>query len=189
MKPTKPSLLAALVVLAAAVGWSAVQLWDQFFNRTLPVPVLAVATLALLAIGLAFWAVGLRNRIRLGTADPFVSARSAALAMAASRTGALAGGFYLGALLAFATDLSMPLAPERAVMSVGAVIASVGVVVAALWLERICRIPEDDDEGPGGGKGTAVVDLDDNPNHRGSHASVTDRSTLTRAVAHSADRG
>lgn len=160
MKPTRWSLLAALAVLAVAVGWSAVQIWDQLFNRTLPVPVMAVATLTLLALGLTFWAIGLRNRLRQGIADPFVSARSAALAMAASRTGALVGGFYLGTLLAFATDLSMPLASERAIMSALAAVASAGVVVAAMWLERICRIPDDDDEDGSGSRGSGASDAE-----------------------------
>jgi hypothetical protein len=82
--------------------------------------------------------------------DPLVAARSAALAMAASRTGAIVAGFYAGVAIAFAPSWDLSAARERIVIALVTVVGAGLVVVAALWLERVCRVPPDasDDEKP-----------------------------------------
>lgn len=105
MTPTRPLLLVALAVLAGAIGFATVSLWETAFGRTLPVPLMASITLFLLAVAIFIWAILIRPRLlrKEGTKpiSPFTAARTAALAMAASRTGALVVGFYLGTALNF----------------------------------------------------------------------------------------
>jgi len=148
--PTRPLLLAALAVLAGAIGFAAVSLWETAFGRTLPVPLMASITLFLLAVAIFIWALLIRPRLmrKEGTKpiSPFTAARTAALAMAASRTGALVAGFYLGTALAFSGKLYIPVAKERFWFALIAALAAILVVLAALWLEYICRLPGDDDE-------------------------------------------
>lgn len=142
-----------LAVLGATIGFATVLLWDAFTGRTLPVPLTAALTLVLLALALFFWGLAIRPRL-LGKPDtrplsPFVAARTAALAMAASRTGAIVTGFYLGTAIVFAMNFSTPIAAERFWYALGCVSGAVLVTLAALWLEYLCRLSDkDDDETP-----------------------------------------
>jgi hypothetical protein len=152
--PTRPRLLVALVVVAAAVGWGVVTLVDAFADSSLPVPWTAPVVMVVLAVALALWARGTRARLagRPGTTpmDPLVAARSAALAMAASRTGALVAGFYAGVAVALVPSWEVAYVRERVVISILTVVGAGLVVAAALWLEHVCRVPPDssDDEKP-----------------------------------------
>jgi hypothetical protein len=147
LRPTRPRLLAGLAVLAAAVGWGIAQLVDTFADRSISVPITMPVVMGLLALALVLWARGTRNRLsaRPGTRpiDPIVAARSAALAMAASRTGALVAGFYVGVAFALAPGWEAGSVRGRVVTAVVTVAAAVLVVLAALMLERICRLPDD----------------------------------------------
>jgi hypothetical protein len=146
--PTRARLLLAIVAVAAAVGWGAARLVDAYAGRSMPVPWTAPAVMVVLALALALWARGTRDRLarKPGTKrmEPLVAARSAALAMAASRTGAVVAGFYSGVAIALASMWDVPYVRERIVVSVAAVGGSVLVVLAALWLERVCRLPPSD---------------------------------------------
>jgi hypothetical protein len=150
--PTRARLLVALVVLAAAVGWGAVRLVDAYAASSLPVPLTAPVVLFLLAGALALWTRGTRARLARapGTKpmEPIVAARSAALAMAASRTGAIVAGFYLGVAIALVPSWDIPYARQRVLVSLVAVLGAGLVVAAALWLERVCRVPPDSSEHP-----------------------------------------
>jgi Protein of unknown function (DUF3180) len=150
MRPTRARVLLALALLGAVVGWALTRLVDIFADRTLPVPWTAPFVMGVLAIALALWARGTNARLRRrpGTRpmDPLVAARSAALAMAASRTGALVAGFYLGVAVALLPDWDISTTRTRIVVSGVGVATGVLVVLAALWLERVCRVPPDPSE-------------------------------------------
>jgi hypothetical protein len=152
MTATTVRLLAALGVLAAAVGWGFSKVWETVVGRYLPVPWTAAAALALLAAALLIWALMVRPRLRREPGarplEPLVAARTAALAMAASRTGAVAGGVHLGIAISFVPLWSIDAGRERVLAAGAAVVASLALVVIALWLERMCRLPDqlnDDD--------------------------------------------
>lgn len=149
-------------MLAAAVGFAAVGLWETAFARTLPVPLMASVTLFALAVAIFMWALLIRPRLlhKEGTKplSPFTAARTAAFAMAASRTGALVAGFYLGAALGFSAKLYIPIAKDRLWLALAAAGSAILVVLAALWLEYICRLPLDDDE-----DGARTSDGEDEP--------------------------
>lgn len=146
MTPTRPTLLLVLALLAAAIGWSCTGLVSTVAGATLPVPWSAAATLTVFAIAIFIWGLLARPRLtgQKGTRpmSPFVAARTAVLAMAASRTGAIVGGFYLGVLVAFLSDLATQIVQERSWAAGAAVVAAFLLVLAALWLERMCRIPQ-----------------------------------------------
>jgi hypothetical protein len=147
MTPTRIRLLLALAVLATAFGWALTRAIDAFATASLPVPWSAPIVMAVLALTLVLWTRGTRDRLarKPGTKpmEPLVAARSAALAMAASRTGAVVAGLYTGIALGLAPSWGIAYAQQRVLVCVATVVASVLVVLAGLWLERVCRIPPD----------------------------------------------
>jgi hypothetical protein len=151
MTRTRPRLLLVLVVVGAVVGWSLTRLVDAFAGRSLPVPWTAPVVMAVLALALVLWTRGTRARLsrKPGTTpmDPIVAARSAALAMAGSRTGVVVAGFYLGVAVALSGGWDVPYVRELVLLALATVLASAAVVAASLWLERVCRLPPD----PSGG--------------------------------------
>jgi hypothetical protein len=152
VRPTRARLLVVLAVIGGAVGWSLTTLVDAFANRTLPVPWTAAVALLVLAVALALWARGTRARLagKPGTTpmEPVVAARSAALAMAASRTGALVAGFYAGVAVALAPSWDLGSMRTRIVVALLTVLAAGLVVAAGLWLEHVCRVPPDSSDEP-----------------------------------------
>jgi hypothetical protein len=146
MQPTKMSMLAVLASLAAAVGWSSAQLWPTFFGQGMPVSIGSAIAMILVFLTLLTWTLMTRARLKPGATinrlHPIVAARTAALAMSASRVGALACGFYVGVFLAnIAADYSSA-GSDRIRISAITSIASLLTAAVALWLERICQIKE-----------------------------------------------
>lgn len=148
MTPTRPSLLVALALIALVLGVAVADLYDTLVGLRLPVPWTTAVTLIAIDIGLLGWTLVFRNRLkREGIhVNPFVAMRTAALAMATSRAGALVVGFFAGVAFWYALDLSIAIARERLVISGVCAVAGVVLVVVALWLERICRLPKDPDD-------------------------------------------
>ncbi|TAK70171.1 MAG: DUF3180 domain-containing protein [Actinomycetota bacterium] len=180
MRPTRLRVLLAVAVVAAAIGWGAVRLVDSLGGRILPVPWTAGAATWLLAAGVGLWALLIRPRLRRAPGAvplaPIVAARSAALAMAASRTGAAVAGFYAGAAVGLAPMLHIPAAAQRFTAAVVAATGAAALVAVALWLERLCRLPDDHDDDRGDGPsgdgaggvrgGGAVATVTDRPSSR-----------------------
>ena len=161
MQPTRIRFLVILALLAAAVGWSLVAVIQGQSGRTLPVPWLAAVTMWVLALALALWAVLSRPRLlrRPGARPmpPIVAARTAALAMAASRTGALIGGLYAGVTLgalSVVTTRDSPAGRSTLFAALTTCVGALALAVVALWLERICRLPQDPDGEQGGQSST-----------------------------------
>jgi hypothetical protein len=154
MTPTRIRLLAVLAVVAGAVGWGVLTLIEGQSGRVIPVPWLAPATLWFLAIAVLVWALTCRPRLlhRPGARPmpPFVAARTAALAMAASRTGSLVAGFYAGLAIGAFDSRQTPVGNTTLWASVLSTLGAVALVAAALWLEHMCRLPLDGDDDKGG---------------------------------------
>ena len=150
MRPTRLRLLGALAVLSATFGWALVRVVDAYSTSSIPIPWTAPVAMGILALGLALWTRGTRDRLarKPGTTrmDPLVAARSAALAMAAARTGALVGGLDAGIAIGLVPGWGASYAKERVILAAVTVAASVLVVLAGLWLERVCRLPPDSSE-------------------------------------------
>jgi ABC-type enterochelin transport system permease subunit len=112
----------------------------------MPLSLGSAIAMILVFITLLLWTIMTRARLKpdatLNRLHPIVAARTAALAMAASRVGSLAFGFYLGVLIAnIAADYSSA-GTDRIRISAVTAIASLLTAVVALWLERICRVKE-----------------------------------------------
>lgn len=160
MRPTRWVPLVAIAAIALAVGWVLVDLVERAAGRILGVPWLAAVAMWVLALGVLGWALLSRGRLgrapssgpaaiggpgaRDGRMPPLVAARTAALALAASRTGALIGGFYLGVALGLLGVRDTPTGSASLGAAVTSVVACAVLVGAALWLERLCRLREDD---------------------------------------------
>lgn len=142
-------LLVALAALAGAVGWGISALVMGQAGRIVPVPSLAPITMWMLAVALLGWTLLARPRLLRQPGSrpmpPLLAARTAALAMAGSRTGALIGGFYAGVLLAVIPRTETETGLSTLWAAALTVAASILLVVVALWLERLCQLPARDD--------------------------------------------
>lgn len=141
--------LAAFAVVALAVGWTGVRVWTTL-NGLPQVPRLAPLALLFLAGVLAGGALLMRRRVqarRPGTplVSPDLAVRLLVLAQASAIVGALVAGGYLGAAVFYAGALDVPFRRDAAGWSVASALAGVAVVVTAIWLERECRVPTDED--------------------------------------------
>lgn len=154
MSPTRVRVLLTLAGVAAAVGWGILQVITGQSGRVLPVPWLAAVTMWVLAVAVGIWALLSRPRLqRKPGSRPMpglVAARTAALAMAASRTGALVAGFYLGVALGAFPARFTPAGSDALWAAAATTLGSLALVGAALWLEWMCRLPSDgpDAQGP-----------------------------------------
>jgi len=154
LQHTKVSALIAVSALAAAVGWSIAKLWPEWTSTQFAVPVLTPIVLWGLFAFLLAWTLMVRANLKKVThpnkLDPIVTARSAALALSSSRAAAVAFGFYAGVLLLAALTLDTPASHRCVVITSITVLAALLVMIIGLWLERICRLPDDGDNTPGG---------------------------------------
>jgi len=146
MQQTKVSMLVVLAILAAAVGWSFAQLWPTFFGQGMPVAFGSAIAMILVFFTLLIWTLMTRARLKPGATinrlHPIVAARTAALAMSASRVGSLAFGFYVGVLLANVVADYSSAGTDRIRISAITALASLLTAAVAIWLERICQIKE-----------------------------------------------
>lgn len=155
--PTRLSTLVVAGLAALAVSWLLI---SRFYGAFRELPWLPIAVSVALAVLEGYLAYTTRARIdrRPGRepVDPLAVARFVVLAKASSLTGALFTGFYAGVLLWLvveearlgAIDARRSDLPTAAVGVVGAL----ALTVAALWLERACRVPphQDDQDEQGG---------------------------------------
>lgn len=150
MTATRWRVLVALLVIAAAIGWGVVIIVDALASRFVPVPWLAAATMWVLALALLIWTLLTKPRLQHKDGhrplDPIIAARTAALAMAASRTGAIVAGIYFGVALGTYPHRDVPAGALTVWASVATALGAVAVAVVAMWLEHICRIKSDDDD-------------------------------------------
>ncbi|GAA2691480.1 DUF3180 domain-containing protein [Streptomyces lunalinharesii] len=159
MKQLRIKVLVGLFVVAGILAWAGARLWDAF--GSLPgVPVAAPIVLALIAVVLAATALSLRSRLRAQRerepdakgVDPLVAARAVVFGQASALVAALVSGLYGGVgvflLLSGVDDARR----TQAVYAGFSVLAGAAVVAAAIFLERVCKLPEGedgDDDGPG----------------------------------------
>ncbi len=159
MTPTRIRTLAVIALATVLLGWLLVTLVDSLAQRLLPVPWTAAAALALMALSLLVWALLARPRLLRKPGreplPPLTAARTAALAMAASRTGAGVGGFYAGVVLGLLPSWDTPAGRDYLLAAAAAALASAALAAVALWLESLCRLRGDDDGEAETGNGRA----------------------------------
>ncbi|MEH0841378.1 DUF3180 domain-containing protein [Micromonospora sp. CPCC 205711] len=147
MGPTRISTLVVAALAAAALAWLLIS--SLYYSGIPRLPWLPVVTLAALAVLEAYAAVNTRNRIerRPGRdpVNPLMVARFVVLAKASALAGAIFTGFYAGLTGWLFVERTNAAIEDRPAAGAG-VLASLALVAAALWLERSCRVPEQEDD-------------------------------------------
>ena len=147
MKPTRIPVLVALALLAGAVAYL---LTSNFYADLPALPLYGPVFLVVLAAAEGYTAATTKARLegrpRTQPIHPITVARIAALAKATSPVAALAAGAYAGCL-GYVARLDGPHPADDLRTSIVGVVASVLLVVAALAMERVCRVktPPGDD--------------------------------------------
>ncbi|MGH8969230.1 MAG: DUF3180 domain-containing protein [Actinomycetes bacterium] len=144
MTPSRPAILLALFVSAAAVAWGVLRVAESRGNVLPPLPWTAPLGVGGLALVVLVSAVALRRRLK-GWAGarpvrPLGVARMAVLGKASAHVGPLIGGFYAGHLLLLAPTIDVEARRDRAVVALLSIIAAAGLTAAGLFLERVCRV-------------------------------------------------
>nr|WP_202498298.1 DUF3180 domain-containing protein [Streptomyces sp. SID5469] len=149
--------LAAVFVVAGVLSWAGARLWNSV--GTLPrVPLAAPIVLALIAVVLLATALSLRARLKAQRerrpgakgVDPLMAARAVVFGQASALVAALVAGMYGGTGAFLLESLDIPARRDQAIYAGFSVLAGVGVIAAAFFLERVCKLPEDDDTNGGG---------------------------------------
>ncbi|WP_081238238.1 DUF3180 domain-containing protein [Streptomyces viridosporus] len=162
MKELRIRVLAGVFVVAGVLSWAGARLWSSF--GTLPsVPVAAPVVLALIAVVLAATALSLRARLKAQRerrpeakgVDPLMAARAVVFGQASALVAALVCGMYGGTGVFLLESLDIPARRDQAIYAGFSVLAGIGVIAAAIFLERVCKLPEDD-ENNGAGATPAV---------------------------------
>ncbi|MFJ6729685.1 DUF3180 domain-containing protein [Streptomyces sp. NPDC091281] len=148
--------LAGVFVIAAALSWAGARLWNSV--GTLPsVPLAAPIVLAVIAVILLATALSIRARLRAQRerrpeakgVDPLMAARAVVFGQASALVAALVAGMYGGTGVFLLESLDIPARRDQAIYAGFSVLAGLGVIAAALFLERVCKLPEDDDNNTG----------------------------------------
>ncbi|MGA4850408.1 DUF3180 domain-containing protein [Streptomyces sp. G5(2025)] len=157
MKQLRIRTLAGLFVVAGVLSWSGARLWDSV--GTLPrVPLAAPIVLAVIAVVLLSTALSLRSRLRAQRerrpgakgVEPMMAARAVVFGQASALVVALVAGMYGGVGAFLLEFLDIPPRRDQAIYAGLSVLMGIAVIAAALFLERVCKLPEDDDEEGGG---------------------------------------
>ena len=152
-------------MLAAGLAVAAWLLVRTFYGELPPLKWWLPLPLAVLAVAEAVGARTLRGRLAdvrearaaVGRADkppptklvrpvePLLVARLAVLAQASAYVGAVFAGIWIGVLLHVgpAVHRLQAAGPDTVTASLG-IVSSAALVVAALWLESVCRVPPED---------------------------------------------
>ncbi|RST15266.1 DUF3180 family protein [Streptomyces sp. WAC05374] len=155
MKQLRLKVLAGLFAVAGVLSWGGARLWEAF--GTLPsVPLAAPIVLAVIAVVLTATALSLRSRLRAQRerrpdakgVEPLMAARAVVFGQASALVAALVSGMYGGTGVFLLGSLDIPARRDQAIYAGFSVLAGFAVIAAAIFLERVCKLPEDDDEAP-----------------------------------------
>ncbi|MCX4676296.1 DUF3180 domain-containing protein [Streptomyces sp. NBC_01433] len=153
MKELRLGVLAGLFAAAGVLSWGAARLWDSL--DSLPsVPLAAPIVLAVIAVVLLATALSIRARLRAQRerrpgakgVEPLMAARSVVFGQASALVAALVAGMYGGTGVFLLGFLDIPPRRDQAIYAGLSVVAGIAVIAAALFLERVCKLPEDHDD-------------------------------------------
>ncbi|MER6315341.1 DUF3180 domain-containing protein [Streptomyces sp. NPDC001581] len=156
MKQLRPAVLAGIFVVAGILSWAGARLWNAY--GTLPgVPLAAPIVLGVIAAVLLATALSMRSRLKAQRerrpgakgVEPLMAARAVVFGQASALVAALVAGMYGGVGVFLLTDsLDIPARRDQAWYAGASVLAGVAVIAAALFLEHVLKLPEDDDQAP-----------------------------------------
>jgi uncharacterized SAM-binding protein YcdF (DUF218 family) len=145
-------VLAGVFVVAGVLSWAGARLWNSV--GTLPsVPLAAPIVLAVIAVILLATALSIRARLKAQRerrpeakgVDPLMAARAVVFGHASALVAALVAGMYGGTGVFLLESLDIPARRDQAIYAGLSVLAGIGVIAAAIFLERVCKLPEDDE--------------------------------------------
>lgn len=149
MRPTSILSLFGVAGIAALLGWGFAA-WVDANGRLPAVPWTAVVVIWVVAGFVGAWAVVARRRLHpkpgVARMAPLMAARTTALALAGSRTGAVVFGMYGGVALRLLDETAVAAGRERLLAAALAALGGLILAALSLWLEHICRLPDDTDE-------------------------------------------
>lgn len=149
MRPTSVRMLLLVAAAMGVLGWLFAD-WVDSRGRLPSVPWMAVLVIWVVAGFVAAWAIVARRRLNpeppAPRMTPIVAARTAALALAGSRTGAIIFGLYGGVALRLVQETAVAAGRERLLAAGLAAVGGFVLAALSLWLERICRLPDDPEE-------------------------------------------
>ncbi|MER7644660.1 MULTISPECIES: DUF3180 domain-containing protein [unclassified Streptomyces] len=157
MRELRIRVLAGVFVIAGVLSWAGARLWSAV--GTLPsVPLAAPIVLAVIAVVLLATALSLRARLKAQRerrpgakgVDPLMAARAVVFGQASALVAALVAGMYGGTGAYLLESLDIPARRDQAIYAGFSVVAGIAVIAAAIFLERICKLPEDDDNNAAG---------------------------------------
>ncbi|MFE0640217.1 DUF3180 domain-containing protein [Streptomyces sp. NPDC058877] len=152
MKQLRLKVLAGLFLAAGVLSWGGAQLWNAV--GTLPgVPVAAPIVLTVIAVILTATALSIRARLKAQRerrpgakgVEPLMAARAVVFGQASALVAALVAGMYGGTGVFLLGSLEVPARRDQAIHAALSVAAGIAVIAAALFLERVCKLPEDND--------------------------------------------
>ncbi|MFE0101425.1 DUF3180 domain-containing protein [Streptomyces sp. NPDC059009] len=163
MKQLRVRTLAGLFVVAGVLSWAGARLWDSV--GSLPrVPLAAPIVLAVIAAVLLATALSLRARLRAQRerrpgakgVEPMMAARAVVFGQASALVAALVAGMYGGTGVFLLSYLDVPARRDQAIYAGFSTLAGIAVIATAFFMERVCKLPEDDDEDGHGGAASPV---------------------------------
>lgn len=152
MRELRIRLLAGVFIIAGVLSWAGARLWNAV--GTLPsVPLAAPIVLALIAVVLLSTAISIRARLKAQRerdpeakgVDPLMAARAVVFGQASALVAALVAGMYGGTGVFLLEYLDIPARRDQAIYAGFSVLAGLGVIAAAVFLERVCKLPDDDE--------------------------------------------
>jgi hypothetical protein len=150
-------MLAGVFIVAGVLSWAGARLWNSV--GTLPsVPLAAPIVLAVIAVILLATALSIRARLKAQRerrpeakgVDPLMAARAVVFGHASALVAALVAGMYGGTGVFLLESLDIPARRDQAIYAGFSVLAGIGVIAAAMFLERVCKLPEDDEHNGAG---------------------------------------
>ncbi|GAA0654788.1 DUF3180 domain-containing protein [Streptomyces thermocarboxydovorans] len=153
MRQLRIRVLAGVFVVAGILSWAGARLWNSF--GTLPsVPVAAPIVLGLIATVLTATALSLRARLKAQRerrpdakgVDPLMAARAVVFGQASALVAALVAGMYGGVCAYLLESLEVPARRDQAIYAGFSVVAGIGIIAAGIFLERVCKLPDDEDD-------------------------------------------
>ncbi|MFH0521036.1 DUF3180 domain-containing protein [Streptomyces sp. M41] len=162
MRELRIRMLAGVFIIAGVLSWAGARLWNAV--GTLPsVPLAAPIVLALIAVVLLATAISIRARLKAQRerrpeakgVDPLMAARAVVFGHASALVAALVAGMYGGTGVFLLESLEIPARRDQAIYAGFSVLAGIAVIAAAIFLERVCKLPEDDEHNGAGAAPTA----------------------------------
>jgi hypothetical protein len=147
LRPTGPGAVTGWAVAGLVLGWVLHPVAEGLRGTAPVVTWVQPLTLLLVAaiMGWTAWVTYRSVQVRREHLLPNQAVNRLVLARACALAGALVAGGYLGYAISWLGSYD-ELADQRIVRSAVAAVAGVLICVAALLLERACRVRSDDDE-------------------------------------------